>query len=152
MDIYLQHFFFSQLWTKLLWRFTYRRSIHGSISLGQTPSRGITGLFGNPKLDVWLQKKLPGWFPMGGGGVTVLHSNQRRMRVLGAPCFCQQLILSVFLQSLFHWTILVGGWYLHFRNAQWCQVASHRLGAPLVSICLLQWSVCSNLLSISLFK
>ena len=59
-------FFFFQLWTKLLWRFTYRRSIHGSISLGQTPRCGITGLFGNPKLYVWLQKKLPGWFPMRG--------------------------------------------------------------------------------------
>lgn len=38
----------------------------GSSSLGQTPRHGTTGLFGNPKLYVWLQKKLSGWFPTGG--------------------------------------------------------------------------------------
>lgn len=37
----------------------------GSSSLGQTPRHGTTGLFGNPKLYVWLQKKLSGWLQRG---------------------------------------------------------------------------------------
>ena len=118
--------------------------------LDKHPGVGLLGCLVIPNCMFGFKRNFQAGFQW--GGVTVLHSYQQRMRVLGAPCFCQQLMLSVFLQSLFHWTILVGGSYLHFCNAQWCQVASHRLGAHLVSVCLLQWSVCSNLLFVSFFK
>lgn len=150
-DIYLQHFFF-QLWTKLLWRFTYRHLCDSVVLvlLDKHPDMGLLGCLVIPNCMFGFKRNCQAGFQR--GAVTDLHSYQQRMRVLGAPCFCQQLIWSVFLLSLFHWTVLVGGLCLHFRDTQWCQVASHRLCAHLVSTCFLQWSVCSNLLSILFFK
>lgn len=132
---FIYSIFFFQLWTKLLWRFTCRRLRDSMVLvlLDKHPDMGLLGCLVIPNCMLGFKRNCQAGFQW--GAVTDLQSYQQRMTVLGAPCFCQQLILSVFLQSLFHWTILVGGLHLHFRNAQWCQVASHRLCAHLVSTC-----------------